>query len=80
LGDDTLSSSDRVTGIVATAACVLVLAGRRRAPVAAFVGIGVLTGAWVTIAYGWEQGPFAGFLFLIVATSRWGCTGVAARR
>jgi signal transduction histidine kinase len=75
LGDDTLTSADRVTGVVATVAAVALLAYRRRAPVATFVAISLLCGAWVSVAYGWEQGPFAGFLFLIVASFALGLHG-----
>jgi signal transduction histidine kinase len=75
LGDDTLTSPDRVTGVVATVLAVAWLAYRRRAPVAVFVAVGVLCGAWVAIAYGWEQGPFAGFLFLLVAAFALGLHG-----
>ena len=75
LGDDTLSPSDRVTGVVATVVAVIVLANRRRAPVAVFVAVAVLCGVWVTTAYGWAQGPFAGFLFLLVAAFSLGLHG-----
>jgi signal transduction histidine kinase len=75
LGDDTLTSSDRVVGVVATLASVLVLAHRRRAPVASFVGVCLVCAAWVGVAYGWTQGPFAGFLFLIVASFALGLHG-----
>jgi signal transduction histidine kinase len=75
LGDDTLTSSDRVAGVVATLVAVVLLAYRRRAPVASFVAISLLCGAWVSVAYGWEQGPFAGFLFLIVASFALGLHG-----
>jgi signal transduction histidine kinase len=75
LGDDTLSPSDRVTGVVATVVAVIVLANRRRAPVAVFVAVAVLCGVWVTTAYGWAQGPFAGFLFLLVAAFALGLHG-----
>jgi signal transduction histidine kinase len=75
LGDDTLTSSDRATGVIATVAAVALLAYRRRAPVAVFVAVALLCGAWVSIAYGWEQGPFAGFLFLLVAAFALGLHG-----
>jgi signal transduction histidine kinase len=75
LGDDTLTSPDRAIGVVATILAVLLLAYRRRAPVATFVGVGLLCGAWVALVYGWTQGPFAGFLFLLVASFALGLHG-----
>jgi hypothetical protein len=80
LGDDTLTSSDRVTGVVATVLAVVLLAYRRRAPVAVFVAVGVLCGAWVAIAYGWEQGPSRASCSSWWRPSRWACTVAAAPR
>jgi hypothetical protein len=75
LGDDALTSTGRATGVVASLACVALLAGRRRAPEATFTVVGVVAGLWVAIAYGWEQGPFAGFLFLMLAAFALGLHG-----
>ena len=75
LGDDTLSSSDRVIGIATTVASVVLLAYRKRAPVATFVAVALVCAAWVGLAYGWTQGPFAGFLFLLVASFALGLHG-----
>jgi signal transduction histidine kinase len=79
LGDDTLTTSGRVTGVVASVATVAILAFRRRAPEIVFVTVAAAAAVWVAIAYGWSQGPFAGFLDLILATYALGYYGRGRR-
>jgi len=74
LGDDTVTSPDRVTGVVATVLAVAWLAYRRRAPVAVFVAVGVLCGT-LLVAWATATGKFVGTM-----SSPWSNGHSAGRR
>ncbi|HEY7622944.1 MAG TPA: sensor histidine kinase [Solirubrobacteraceae bacterium] len=79
LANDSLTTAGHVTGVVASVLAVLILAYRRRAPYATFVGVFVVCAVWLIAAYGWSQGPFTGFLDLVLATFAVGFYGRSPR-